>query len=43
EVVTGASGRVVDVVKAYVDGSLSTDSSWRSRGDFEHKHGHHGH
>jgi predicted Fe-Mo cluster-binding NifX family protein len=45
EVVTGASGRVVDVVKAYVNGSLSTDSSWRSREDFEHEHehGHHGH
>jgi Uncharacterized conserved protein len=40
EVVTGASGRVLDVVEAFVKGALSTDSSWRARGDFGHEHEH---
>ncbi|MFP3209098.1 MAG: hypothetical protein RXR82_05290, partial [Nitrososphaeria archaeon] len=40
EVVTGASGRVLDVVEAFVKGTLSTDSSWRARGDFGHEHEH---
>ncbi len=40
EVVTGATGKVVDVVTAYVNGRLKVDSSWRSSEEFEHWHGH---
>jgi len=29
EVITGAGGRIEDVVKAYLSGTLQTDDSWR--------------
>ncbi|NJD99045.1 dinitrogenase iron-molybdenum cofactor [Thermococcus sp. LS1] len=34
EVVTGASGRVNDLVEAFLRGTLKVDSNWRSKGDF---------
>ena len=38
-VIMGAQGRVGDVVRAYVEAKLSTDSNWKAKGDFgEHQH-----
>ena len=36
KVITGASGRVGDVVNAFIKGNLSVDREWKSRGEFGH-------
>ncbi len=38
EVILGASGKVGDVVKAFLEGNLNVDRDWREKGDFGHKH-----
>ena len=39
KVVLGASGKVGDVVRAYLGGDLRTDKGWREKGDFgDHDH-----
>jgi len=41
QVVTGVAGKVGDVVKAYLAGSLVVDADWESRQGFrEHRHEH---
>ena len=38
-VITGAQGRIGDVIKAYAHARLATDKDWKDRGDFgEHMH-----
>ncbi len=39
KVVTGAQGKIGDVVQAYVEARLAVDENWKERGDFgEHNH-----
>ena len=38
--VTGAQGRIKDVIEAFIRGDLYVDTGWKERGDFRH-HGEH--
>ena len=38
-VVTGAQGKVEEVIKSYLKGTLSSDESWMDSAEFQHKHG----
>ncbi|MGC9020370.1 MAG: NifB/NifX family molybdenum-iron cluster-binding protein [Candidatus Methanodesulfokora sp.] len=38
EVVTGAYGKVKDVIRAFMAGSLSLDKHWSESEEFKHKH-----
>ena len=38
-VITGAQGKVKDVVESYLNGALSSDESWMDSEEFQHKHG----
>jgi len=39
KVITGAQGKVGEVVRAYMSGSLTPDESWMESEEFKHRHG----
>jgi len=39
EVITGAVGKIKDIIKDFIKGNLSIDKSWKEHGDFK-KHEH---
>ncbi len=38
DVITGASGKIKDVLEMFIKNSLVIDQSWKEKGDFGHEH-----